>query len=159
MNDRQLVSQIDDQGKQPKVATPLAAGERSDAESAGQSEKGSRPVSRVLSRAVIHLGRPSPDASSDLPGSSCGRTQRFPIRSCSRWGLPCRSVLPRARCALTAPFHPYRTNPAVCFLLHWPWARAPQALPGTLPMEPGLSSGITPGDCSADSLDTIIAAA
>ena len=23
-------------------------------------------------------------------------------------GLPCRDVLPRARCALTAPFHPYR---------------------------------------------------
>ena len=31
----------------------------------------------------------------------------FPIWSCSRWGLPCRSVLPPARCALTAPFHPY----------------------------------------------------
>ena len=98
-----------------------------------QRQCGSRPVSRVLSRAVIHLWRLSPDAYSDLPGSSCGHTQRFPIRSCSRWGLPCRSVLPRARCALTAPFHPYRTNPAVSFLLHWPWAHAPQALPGTLP--------------------------
>ena len=31
----------------------------------------------------------------------------FPIWSCSRWGLPCRRVLPPARCALTAPFHPY----------------------------------------------------
>src|SRR4029077_16851752 len=29
------------------------------------------------------------------------------IRSCSGWGLPCRRVLPPARCALTAPFHPY----------------------------------------------------
>ena len=31
-----------------------------------------------------------------------------PIWSCSKWGLPCRRVLPPARCALTAPFHPYR---------------------------------------------------
>ena len=30
-----------------------------------------------------------------------------PIWSCSGWGLPCRGVLPAARCALTAPFHPY----------------------------------------------------
>ena len=55
-----------------------------------------------------------------------------PIWSCSGWGLPCRGVLPPARCALTAPFHPYRPKPAVYFLWHFPWARAPQALPGTL---------------------------
>ena len=110
---------------------------------------GSRPISRVLSWTTIHLGRTSPCASSDLPGSPCGpqertrRSARFPIWSCSRWGLPCRRVLPPARCALTAPFHPCRpsraTSPqhptswAVCSLLHFPWARAPQALPGTLP--------------------------
>ena len=34
------------------------------------------------------------------------RGPAVPIRSCSRWGLPCRSALPRPRCALTAPFHP-----------------------------------------------------
>ena len=110
-------------------------------------EGGSRPISRVLSWATIHLGRTSPCASSDLPGSPCGPQERarwparFPIWSCSRWGLPCRRMLPPARCALTAPFHPYRparasnaaVDMAVCFLLHFPWARAPQALPGTLP--------------------------
>jgi hypothetical protein len=32
----------------------------------------------------------------------------FPIWPCSRWGLPCRQVLPPTRCALTAPFHPYQ---------------------------------------------------
>jgi hypothetical protein len=80
---------------------------------------GSRPISRVLSRATIHLGRTSPCASSDLPGSPCGpqertrRSARFPIWSCSRWGLPCRRMLPPARCALTAPFHPYLPRP-VC---------------------------------------------
>jgi hypothetical protein len=79
---------------------------------------GSRPISRVLSRTTIHLGRTSPCASSDLPGSPCGqqertrRPARFPIWSCSRWGLPCRRMLPPARCALTAPFHPYLPRPA-----------------------------------------------
>jgi len=40
----------------------------------------------------------------------CGRNPPTysPIWSCSGWGLPCRGVLPPARCALTAPFHPYR---------------------------------------------------
>ena len=36
-------------------------------------------------------------------GAACS-----PIWSCSRRGLPCHRVLPPARCALTAPFHPYR---------------------------------------------------
>jgi len=35
----------------------------------------------------------------------------LPIWSCSRWGLPCRKLLPVARCALTAPFHPYLPSP------------------------------------------------
>jgi hypothetical protein len=75
-------------------------------------DSGSRPISRVLSWATIHLERASPRASSDLPGSLCEpqvpalRPARFPIWSCSRWGLPCRRVLPPTRCALTAPFHP-----------------------------------------------------
>ena len=34
--------------------------------------KESWPISRVLSRAIIHLGRTSPYASSNLPGSPCG---------------------------------------------------------------------------------------
>src|SRR5207302_1290718 len=79
----------------------------------------SRPVSRVLSRAVIPLGSPSPWTSSGLPGSARGSALRrplledrrgFPIWPCSRWGLPCRRVLPPTRCALTAPFHPCRSR-------------------------------------------------
>ena len=87
----------------------IAAGRARDGR---RSDEGSRPVSRVLSRAAIPLGYASPRTSSDLPGSSCGHTRRSPIRSCSGWGLPCRSVLPPARCALTAPFHPYLPFPA-----------------------------------------------
>ena len=38
----------------------------------------------------------------------CGPHLRIPIWSCSERGLPCHGLLPAARCALTAPFHPYR---------------------------------------------------
>ena len=39
----------------------------------------------------------------------CGRKAAYsPIWSCSGRGLPCRDLLPVTRCALTAPFHPYR---------------------------------------------------
>ena len=55
-----------------------------------------------------------------------------PYLALLRVGLPCRGLLPAARCALTAPFHPYlirlRGPSAVCSLLHWSWAVTPQAL-------------------------------
>ena len=35
----------------------------------------SQPISRVLSRTTIHLGRASPHASCDLPGSDAGRAK------------------------------------------------------------------------------------
>jgi len=43
------------------------------------------------------------------PTRKLGRAtlKRFPIRSCSRWGLPSFSGHPKNWCALTAPFHPY----------------------------------------------------
>ncbi len=40
-------------------------------------KRGSRPISRVLSRTIIHLGLPSPAASSDLPESAAGRGMAF----------------------------------------------------------------------------------
>jgi hypothetical protein len=54
-----------------------AQGDTTGAKDAGAAREvlgGSRPVSRVLSRTAIPLGRTSPHASSDLPGSSAGRT-------------------------------------------------------------------------------------
>jgi hypothetical protein len=50
-------------------------------------------------------------------------------------GFTLPPVLPPARCALTAPFHPYPTiaGQAVYFLWHFPWAHALQGLPGTPP--------------------------
>jgi len=55
---------------------------------------------------------------------------------------------PPARCALTAPFHPYRrlASPAVCFLWHFPSGRPDWPLASTLPMVLGLSSN---GEASA----------
>src|SRR3546814_16258395 len=53
-------------------------------------------------------------------------------------GGVCRAgLLPGSRCALTAPFHPCHARLATpfggIFLLHFPSARAAQALPGTVP--------------------------
>ncbi len=94
----------------------------------------SRPISRVLSEAVIHLGPPSPKDSSNLPGSGAGRIMG------SLFGLAPGGVCPASTVASTA-VRSYRTiSPlppelpeAVCFLWHWPSARAAQVLPGTLP--------------------------
>ena len=74
---------------------------------------GSRPVSRVLSKAAIHLRRTSPYACSDLPGSSAGHASSpagdpLPYLVLLRVGFALPPVLPPARCALTAPFHPCR---------------------------------------------------
>ena len=56
-----------------------------------------------------------------------------PIRSCSRWGLPCR---PRCRVRGGLLPHPFTLTPnasgAVCFLWHFPWGRPRRALPGTV---------------------------
>ena len=52
-------------------------------------------------------------------------------------GLAVPSLLPRTRCALTAPFHPCRACTAVCFLWRYPWGRPRRALPGAmLPWSP-----------------------
>ena len=72
---------------------------------------GSRPVSRVLSKAAIHLRRTSPYACSDLPGSGAGHAwspagDPLPYLVLLRVGFTLPPVLPPARCALTAPFHP-----------------------------------------------------
>jgi hypothetical protein len=114
------------------------------------AHKKSRPVSRVLSRAIIPLGSPSPWTSSSLPGSArgsalqppCGR-MRLPYLALLQVGFAVPSVLPPMRCALTAPFHPCRS----------PWGLRRSALCCTFrglapprrylapdPQEPGLSS-------------------
>ena len=69
----------------------------------------SRPLSRVLSWTVIPLGYASPRTSSDLPGSLVWATHMtLPYLALLQVGFAMPLMLPPARCALTAPFHPYR---------------------------------------------------
>ena len=71
------------------------------------SSSRSGPVSRVLSRAIISLGRLLPAASArPTRESSRDGPPLLSAWSCSRWGLPCRACHQDPRCALTAPFHP-----------------------------------------------------
>ena len=62
---------------------------------------------------IIHLGPVLPQTSMQptrMTGlkTGWGKPRVIPIRSCSRWGLPCRRHCWRARWALTPPFHPYK---------------------------------------------------
>src|SRR5690554_6042546 len=67
-----------------------------------------RPISRVLSWTIIHLGQMSPSASSNLPGNHAGRMScrsiRSSIWSCSRWGLPCHYCYQQRGALLPHPF-------------------------------------------------------
>jgi hypothetical protein len=77
-----------------------------------------------------------------------GPRQWGPIWSCSGWSLPCHELLPAARCALTAPFHPYliplllRTMGHRRFALCCTGRRLtpPRRYLAPCPVEPGLSS-------------------
>ncbi|REH38764.1 hypothetical protein DFR26_0925 [Paraperlucidibaca baekdonensis] len=100
-------------------------------------KRGSWPISRVLSWTIIPLGASSPMRSSNLPVSRAGRASGHLFGLASS-GVCRTGLLPDSWCALTAPFHPYLIPygpSAVCSLLHFPSARAAQALPGTLPYE------------------------
>ncbi len=105
-----------------------------------------RSVSRVLSMprhwTAIPLGRALRRASRDQPGrrienlpasSSLDDPPAAPIRSCSRWGLPCRPCC-QGRGALLP--HRFTLTPgtpaAVCFLWHYPWGRPRRPLAGTV---------------------------
>ena len=89
--------------------------ERRFAASGWFEKKTSRPVSRVLSWTVIPLGLTSPSGSSNLPGSSAGHANA-PLFGLAPSGV-CHATrrCPRARCALTAPFHPYHARLATPF--------------------------------------------
>ena len=68
-----------------------------------------------------------------------GRPTASPYLVLLRAGFCLPPMLPPARCALTAPFHPYpsarrtRLARAVCFLCHFPSSCPDRALPGALP--------------------------
>ena len=109
-----------------------------------KQKKKSRPVSRVLSWTVIPLGLTSPSGSSNLPGSSAGHANA-PLFGLAPSGV-CHATrrCPRARCALTAPFHPYphplrrlRRSVLCCTFRR---LTPPRRYLAPCPVEPGLSS-------------------
>jgi len=75
--------------------------------------------------AIIHLVPGSLPQSSGLP-KSFGRAALILFReslfylTLLRVGFAVPPLLPVARCALTAPFHPYPADGAVYFLWHFP---------------------------------------
>ena len=70
----------------------------------------SRPISRVLSWAIIPLGRASPHDSSNQPGDDAGHVM-VPLFGLAPGGVCRAGPLPDSRCALTAPFHPCLIRP------------------------------------------------
>ncbi len=103
----------------------------------------SQPISRVLSWATIPLDQQSLTDSSNLPDPHAGHTLRDPIWSCSGWSLPRHTLLPEVRCALTAPFQPYRhanmlRRSSLCCTCRR--LAPPRRYLAPCPLEPGLSS-------------------
>jgi len=97
---------------------------------------------------TIHLGRPLPDASSNQPGRPPGNGFSGSRPKCRPYlvllpvGFAVPLPLPAARCALTAPFHPYRARRpggllSVALSLGSP---PPDVIRHRVSVEPGLSS-------------------
>ncbi len=96
---------------------------------------------------AIHLGCPLLDTSSDQPGRSGLKTglevnfRAAPIRSCSRWGLPCRFCCQKRGGLLLHPFT--LTNACIGGLLSVALSLrspSPDVIRHRVSMEPGLSS-------------------
>jgi hypothetical protein len=93
---------------------------------------------------TMRLTRPTRAAGREHPCNYHGLNRNItaaPIRSCSRWGLPCRpccqgrgALLPH-RFALargTGLLAPAGLAQAVCFLWHFPWGHPRRPLAGTV---------------------------
>jgi hypothetical protein len=149
--------------------------------SGGDGENARQPVSRVLSAPMerddhssgthlsMRLTRPTRAAGRERPRNYHGFLNRditaAPIRSCSRWGLPCRPCYQRRGALLPHRFALARgvgsltqagLALAVCFLWHFPWGRPRRPLAGTVfpwspdfPPPAGLPHRRRPPDCLA----------
>jgi len=91
----------------------------------------SQSISRVLSWTIIHLRRTSPFACSDLPESAAGLGSGF-LFGLAPGGVYHRHDCYQSRGALLPHLFTLTCEQAVSFLLHFPWTRIPQALPGAL---------------------------
>ncbi len=120
-----------------------------------------RPISRVLSGAVIYLERRLPAASSGLPGARTGRAA--PARSCLALlpvGVAWPPVSPRAPVVSYTTFSPSPARspgPAVCFSVAlFRRVTPPGRYPAPCPVEPGLSSPRVAGRDRLADLGTVV---
>ena len=140
-----------DRGSPAACASGFAQG--SEIGKAGAGNKPGSVEDNHSSRTTVtgRLQQPTRESARDR---RCGaNAAHSPIWSCSGRGLPCRGLLPAARCALTAPFHPYRACArrfVFCGTFH---GLAPsRRYLAPCPKEPGLSSAsVRDSDCLADS--------
>ena len=86
----------------------LILNENMGGEKAGASNKPGSVIDNHSSGIAVtsYLKQPTRESARDRRWQT-RRPAHSPIWSCSGRGLPCRELLPVARCALTAPFHPY----------------------------------------------------
>ena len=103
----------------------------------GQSESVDKPGSVVddhssATNVTVRLKRPT--------RIRRGSRHQIPIWSCSERGLPSPRLLPTARCALTAPFHPYLRTGGFLSAALSVGSRPPGVTWRSDPLEPGLSS-------------------
>jgi len=102
-------------------------------------KKVSRPVSRVLSWTIIHLGRTSPCGSSGLPGNGAGRTN-VPLFGLAPDGVyPAISVARYAVCSYHT-ISPLPFSGRYIFCGTFRRLTSPRRYLASRPVEPGLSS-------------------
>ena len=124
----------------------------------------SRSISRVLSRATIHLGRSSPIASSGLPGSGADHAIE-PLFGLAPGGVYLAGTVARSRGALLP--HPFTltnrfptakrrgTQRRFAFCCTCRGFAPPRGYLAPCPVEPGLSSRRTARGCLTDSLRSL----
>jgi len=100
----------------------------------------SQPVSRVLSRIIIHLDTESPLCLKRPTRKQCGPHHSSPIWSCSEWGLPCHLCYQKRGALL--PHHFTLTMQAWRYIFCGTFRglSPPRRYLAPCPMEPGLSS-------------------
>lgn len=95
-----------------------------------------------------HSSGPSITRGFKRPYPSSTRTALYPIKKIEQnsylvllqAGFTLPLLLPTTRCALTAPFHPYRKNRRYIFCGTFRRLSSPRRYLALCPMEPGLSS-------------------
>ena len=100
----------------------------------------SQPVSRVLSRIIIHLDRKSPSGLKQPTRKRRGPRHGFPIWSCSGWGLPCRCCYQPRGALLPHHFTLTSRGWRYTFCCTGRGLTSPRRYLAPCPAEPGLSS-------------------